>query len=225
MTIHYSNIPNDAQASSVTSGLSKPGPYEAVFKRGFDIFLVLVALPIIFPIIAVLALLVARDGDGAFYCQKRVGRGGKTYRMWKLRTMVANADQQLMVYLAKNPAANAEWTTTQKLKNDPRITPLGLVLRKCSMDELPQLWNVLIGDMSLVGPRPMLPEQQDLYPGLAYYDQRPGITGIWQVSQRNESTFADRARFDTDYCANISFKSDLKLLLATAQVVVRGTGY
>nr|WP_325249957.1 sugar transferase [Amylibacter sp.] len=225
MTTHYSDIPNDTKANSIASCLPRPGLYESVFKRGFDIFIVLLALPIILPIIAVLAFLVARDGSGAFYCQKRVGRGGEIYRMWKLRTMVANADRQLKDYLAGNPAAHAEWTTTQKLKKDPRITPIGRILRKCSMDELPQLWNVLIGDMSLVGPRPMLPEQQELYPGLAYYHQRPGITGSWQVSQRNESTFADRARFDTDYSANISFTNDVRLLLATAQVVVRGTGY
>lgn len=225
MTTHYRNIPDHAKATPVTPVLPKAGPYELGFKRIFDIIAVVLALPVIAPFIAILALLVARDGGPAFYSQERIGRGGRIYRIWKLRTMVTDADQQLQAYLASDPQADAEWQSTQKLKNDPRITPIGRVLRKCSADELPQLFNVLTGDMSLVGPRPMLPEQQELYPGLAYYTQRPGITGIWQVSQRNETTFADRARFDTDYIANMSFVNDIKLLLATVRVVVRGTGY
>ena len=202
----------------------KAGLYELGLKRLFDICVVLLATPFILPLIAILAIVVARDGSSAFYSQQRVGRGGVIYRIWKLRTMVVDADRQLKIYLSKNPCAAAEWQSTQKLKNDPRVTPFGLVLRKCSLDELPQLWNVLIGEMSLVGPRPMLPEQQEMYPGLVYYTQRPGITGLWQVSQRNESTFADRARFDTDYIADISFLTDIKLLRATVGVVVKGTG-
>ena len=105
------------------------------------------------------------------------------------------------------------------------ITRFGRVLRKSSLDELPQLWNVLLGDMSLVGPRPMMPCQRDLYPGSAYYRLRPGITGPWQVSRRNESTFADRARFDTDYDQTLSLGTDLGLLISTVRVVVRATGY
>ena len=201
------------------------GPYELGLKRIFDILCVLLAAPFILPLIGVLALMVARDGSTPFYRQKRVGRGGQIYQIWKLRTMVADADALLSDYLANNPEAAAEWALTQKLKQDPRITSIGHALRKSSLDELPQLWNVLIGDMSLVGPRPMMPEQQDMYPGRAYYSQRPGITGTWQVSKRNESTFADRARFDTDYAADISFVNDIKLLLATVRVVLKGTGY
>ena len=194
-------------------------------KRLFDIAAILVSLPIILPVIAILALMVARDGGKPFYKQERVGLNGKIYTIWKMRSMVENADQLLEAYLATDPAAAEEWHTTQKLKNDPRITRVGRILRKCSLDELPQLWNVFVGDMSLVGPRPMMPEQQELYPGLAYYTARPGITGTWQVSQRNETTFADRARFDTDYVANLSFVNDLRLLAATVRVVFRGTGY
>ncbi len=199
--------------------------YELGLKRVFDVFAVLIAAPLAVPFIAILALAVGWRGGNPFYSQARVGRNGAIYRIWKLRTMVPDADRLLGAYLAACPDAAAEWKTTQKLKNDPRITPLGHILRKCSLDELPQLWNVLIGDMSLVGPRPMLPEQQDLYPGRAYYTQRPGITGTWQVSERNESSFADRARFDTDYIADLSFANDVKLLAATVSVVVRGTGY
>lgn len=205
--------------------LLQEGPYELGLKRVTDIAFVLLAAPFVVPLIGVLALIVARDGHAPFYRQDRVGRGGQIYRIWKLRTMVADADSLLNDYLAKNPDAAAEWELTQKLKQDPRITAIGHVLRKSSADELPQLWNVLIGEMSLVGPRPMMPEQQGMYPGRAYYKQRPGITGPWQVSERNESTFADRARFDTDYVANLSFANDIKLLLATVRVVLKGTGY
>ena len=139
--------------------------------------------------------------------------------------MVHNADASLEMHLAADPAARAEWDLTQKLKNDPRITRFGRILRKSSLDELPQLWNVFRGDMSLVGPRPMMPSQSSLYPGQAYYRLRPGITGMWQVSARNESSFAERAGFDADYDNTISFKTDMGLLWATVRVVLRGTGH
>lgn len=225
MTTNYSEVPKRTKLRTFAVSLRMDGPYELGLKRIFDILCVLLAAPFILPLIGVLALMVARDGSTPFYRQKRVGRGGQIYQIWKLRTMVADADALLSDYLANNPEAAAEWALTQKLKQDPRITSIGHALRKSSLDELPQLWNVLIGDMSLVGPRPMMPEQQDMYPGRAYYSQRPGITGTWQVSKRNESTFADRARFDTDYAADISFVNDIKLLLATVRVVLKGTGY
>jgi lipopolysaccharide/colanic/teichoic acid biosynthesis glycosyltransferase len=187
--------------------------------------MIILAAPIVVPVIAVLALLVMRDGKSAFYTQNRIGRDGSYYKIWKLRTMVANADELLASYLASNPEAAAEWEATQKLKNDPRVTSIGRILRKTSLDELPQLLNVFVGDMSLVGPRPMLPEQQAMYPGRAYYTQRPGITGTWQISDRNSCSFSERARFDSDYISNISFIRDFGVLLATVRVVVKGTGY
>jgi lipopolysaccharide/colanic/teichoic acid biosynthesis glycosyltransferase len=144
--------------------------------------------------------------------------------MWKLRSMVANADQLLSVYLAENPDARIEWDHSQKLRYDPRITRVGRIIRKTSLDELPQLWNVLRGDMSLVGPRPMMVDQQELYPGTAYYALRPGITGFWQVSVRNESSFSERAHFDADYLGRMSFVTDLKVLARTVSVVLNGTG-
>lgn len=203
----------------------KPKPYRNGFKRVFDIVAVLCAAPIVLPIVVALAILVWLQGGRAFYSQPRVGLDGRIYTMWKLRSMICDADETLETYLQDNPEARAEWDTTQKLKNDPRITKLGRVLRKSSLDELPQLLNVLKGDMSLVGPRPMMPDQQALYPGTAYYRLRPGITGPWQVSKRNESTFADRARYDAQYDRRLSFKTDVKLLLATVLVVCRGTGH
>lgn len=200
-------------------------PYRNGAKRVLDTLIVLAAAPVVIPVILALALLVRLQGGQAFYSQPRVGLGGRTYTMWKLRSMTRDADQALEAHLAANPAARAEWDSTQKLKNDPRITKLGRILRKSSLDELPQLLNVLKGEMSLVGPRPMMPEQREMYPGTAYYKLRPGITGMWQVSKRNESTFADRARFDAQYDRCLSLRTDIKLLLATVRVVLRGTGH
>lgn len=205
--------------------IASAGAYRAVFKRVLDITLVIIAAPVVLLVVGLLAVGIAFDGANPFYSQSRVGRGGRLYKMWKLRSMVVNADAELETYLATDPAARAEWDSTQKLKIDPRITRFGRILRKSSLDELPQLWNVLIGNMSLVGPRPMMPCQQDIYPGSAYYRLRPGITGPWQVSRRNESTFADRARFDTDYDRSLSLAGDIGLLIGTVRVVVRATGY
>lgn len=199
--------------------------YTRFGKRALDILLVLAAAPAIALTVAILALLIARDGGSPFFSQMRVGKDGRTYRMWKLRTMVVDADARLEAHLATDPAALSEWTRTQKLRNDPRITRFGRFLRKSSLDELPQLWNVLSGDMSLVGPRPMLPSQQPLYPGSAYYNLRPGITGMWQVSTRNNSEFVERAAFDQEYERRLSFGTDLRLIVATLAVVLRGTGH
>jgi exopolysaccharide production protein ExoY len=175
--------------------------------------------------VLLLALLIARDGHSPFYWNARVGRSGRVFHMLKLRTMVRDADARLEAHLAADPAAAAEWGATQKLKKDPRITTFGRILRKTSMDELPQLWNVLVGDMSLVGPRPMMPSQQVLYPGRAYYTLRPGLTGPWQVSDRNGCTFAKRAEFDRDYEQSLSLATDLRLLARTVAVVLKGTGF
>jgi len=199
--------------------------YRYVFKRALDVVAVLLALPIVLPIVGLLALAVAMEGGRPFYTQQRIGRGGRLFRMWKLRSMVPDADARLEAYLRSNPEALSEWNETQKLKHDPRITRLGRILRKSSLDELPQLWNVLKGDMSLVGPRPMMPSQAVLYPGTAYFELRPGITGPWQVSERNSTSFAARAYYDSAYLNGLSFSLDLRILLATVRVILRATGY
>ena len=201
------------------------GIYRNGVKRLLDIVLTLLGAPIVVPLVALLALMIACDGGSPFYVQDRVGRDGRIFKMWKLRSMVLRAESRLADHLAQDPSAKTEWDSTQKLKSDPRITGFGRLLRKSSMDELPQLWNVMIGDMSLVGPRPMMTCQQPLYPGSAYYKLRPGITGSWQVSERNKSTFADRARFDALYDRELSLMTDLRLLKATFRVVLRATGY
>ena len=201
------------------------GFYRRYVKRGLDIAFVLLLAPIALPMIVALAALVALDGASPFYRQARVGRGGGVFSLVKIRTMVPQAEEKLEAYLAADPAARREWDSTQKLKRDPRITWIGQILRKSSLDELPQLWNVLRGDMSLIGPRPMMVDQRPLYPGTAYYALRPGITGPWQVSDRNESSFADRAKFDTDYHNDLSLATDLSILVRTVGVVIRCTGY
>lgn len=198
--------------------------YRRVLKRCLDVSFVLMALPIVLPVILVLAAVLKVTGNAPFFTQERVGLGGRTFRLWKLRTMVPNAEERLRDYLQGDDAARREWDAYQKLSHDPRITEFGQFLRKSSLDELPQLWNVLIGDMSLVGPRPMMLDQQELYPGSAYYALRPGLTGTWQISDRNQSTFAQRAEFDAEYERNLSFFKDLKILLATVGVVLRATG-
>jgi exopolysaccharide production protein ExoY len=229
MTLQLNDLSDDFDRSSAPVGRVKisyrSGIYRNYFKRPFDILSVLAGSVIVGPLILVIATLVAFDGSNPFYWNERVGRGGRTFRMLKLRTMVPDADRQLEAYLSRDAEARLEWNSTQKLKSDPRITWLGRFLRKTSLDELPQLWNVLIGDMSLVGPRPMMPSQRPLYQGLAYYNLRPGITGTWQVSDRNESAFSKRADFDTEYDETLSLRNDLWLLWSTVWVVLRGTGY
>jgi exopolysaccharide production protein ExoY len=221
---HFTEIGTDTDSIDEANGPAC-GFYESYAKRALDISSVLLALPILLPLILLLALLVRLDGGPAFYVQERVGRNGRLFRLWKLRTMVVGADKRLADHLARNSEARAEWHERQKLRDDPRITRVGRFLRKTSLDELPQLLNVFRGEMSLVGPRPMMPDQQALYPGQEYYRLRPGLTGFWQISDRNRTAFAGRARFDADYAARLSLLTDLLVLARTVRIVLRGTGY
>lgn len=198
--------------------------YRSVFKRVFDILFVLtIALPVTL-VVLVLALLISLDGASPFYLQERVGKNGKCFKMLKLRSMVPNAHRKLEAYLQANAAARVEWNEKQKLTHDPRITPLGRIIRKTSLDELPQFFNVLKGDMSVVGPRPMMPQQTALYPGTSYYRMRPGITGFWQISERNECSFAERAIHDSNYDRSLSLRTDIAVVWRTVAVVMAGTG-
>lgn len=236
MTLHFlpeeTDIvarPSFEQSSSAhtetTARLRGKTFYNRITKQLVDISLTLIAAPVVVPLVLLMALLIMLDGHNPFYSQMRVGRRGRVFRMWKLRTMLHDADARLESYLSENPAARLEWQATQKLKTDPRITLVGRLLRKTSLDELPQLWNVLMGDMSLVGPRPIMACQRKDYFGLSYYNLRPGITGLWQISDRNECEFAGRARYDDLYEEVMSFRTDLWILLRTVGVVLRGTGY
>lgn len=235
MTLHYNDLTTHDDPAKIdlftlpqaVAPYAKPsfGLYRDIAKRIADLALLIAFAPIFVPLILLLALAVwAKTGAQPFYTQARVGKDGKSFTMWKLRTMVVDADERLEEYLASNPAARAEWDLHQKLTNDPRITRFGRLLRKTSLDELPQLWNVFVGEMSLVGPRPMMESQKELYPGLDYYDLRPGLTGLWQVSERNETSFAQRAWFDSQYNRELSPLNDAMILLGTFGVIFRCTG-
>jgi exopolysaccharide production protein ExoY len=191
-TKHSSEI---VPAPAATLSTPRPGgPYRRRFKRAFDVTAVLIATPVILPIIAGLALCVSIQGGSPFYAQDRVGRDRRVFRMWKLRSMVVDADARMEACLATDSEARREWDETQKLKNDPRITP-------------------------------MMTCQQALYPSTVYYEMRPGITGYWQVSARNESSFAARADFDSAYDTDLSLATDLRILWRTVHTVTNGTGY
>jgi lipopolysaccharide/colanic/teichoic acid biosynthesis glycosyltransferase len=216
-------ITQDA-AASARAGRG-PNLYQRWVKRVLDVVLVLMAaLPVLLTVLMLALLVWVVEGRNPFFRQGRIGMHGRVFGMWKLRTMVPDAERILEAYLAQNPEARAEWDRTQKLRHDPRVTRLGDFMRRTSLDELPQLWNVLKGDMSLVGPRPMMVSQKDLYPGTEYYLMRPGITGFWQTSVRNMSSFSERAMYDRQYYLNLSLKTDIALLFRTVKVVATGTG-
>lgn len=211
--------------SAQVASQATAGWYARSGKRALDLFLVFLTLPVSLPIIAICALALWLEGGQPFYWQARLGQGGRRFSIVKLRTMVRDADERLAHLLATDPAIRDEWNRTQKLRHDPRITRVGQILRATSLDELPQLWNVAKGEMSLVGPRPMLPEQLGLYGDAGHYEAlKPGITGLWQVSTRNEKEFSYRARIDAAYCRSLSLGRDLLLMARTVGVVLRRTG-
>lgn len=215
-----SHAPNAGRTSS-------HGFYARYGKRLLDLAIVTTALPFVIPIVVIAALANALSGNPVFYTQQRLGRHGRVFRIWKLSTMRPNADKMLNSLLENNPERRREWETTQKLKNDPRVTRVGAILRRTSMDEIPQLFNVLKGDMSLLGPRPMMLEQVEIYgPTLPIYlSLRPGISGKWQVSERNDAHFRRRAQIDAEYARDLSLKTDLILVWETLRTLIRSTGY
>jgi Undecaprenyl-phosphate galactose phosphotransferase WbaP len=198
-------------------------PSSLAAKRLLDLALVLAAAPIVLPLCGLIALMVKLHSPGrVFYSQRRAGRDGQVIHVWKFRTMLQNADELLEQFLAGNAELNAEWMATQKLKCDPRITSLGRFLRKTSLDELPQLWNVVKNEMSLVGPRPIplaeIKKFGDSYP--VYIRVSPGITGPWQVSGRSKLRYEERARLNEQYVRNWSVWLDLFILFRTIRVVL-----
>jgi Undecaprenyl-phosphate galactose phosphotransferase WbaP len=202
------------------------GPTEWV-KRSFDLSLGLAIAALCLPLIALIAICVRFTSPGpVFFSHQRIGRGGRAFRAWKFRTMIADADAALERMLAEDPALRAEWRQSHKLKRDPRVTRVGALLRQSSLDELPQLWNVLWGEMSLVGPRPIVeaevPEYRHEYE--LYQRVRPGMTGMWQVSGRNDTSYAERVRLDAYYVRHWSVWLDLYILTATVRVVLLRSG-
>ena len=224
--------PDSAQRAEALAG-SPPGrtpPRELsasprAMKRAFDIVGALAFFCFLAPLLVAIALCVGlTSGWPVHYRQTRIGRGGRHFAFYKFRSMVRNSDKALKDLLDRDADARAEWNTFQHLQKDPRITPVGHYLRKSSIDEFPQFWNVLIGDMSLVGPRPCMPRQASMF-GDAwghYCAMRPGITGLWQVSGRNRLTFSQRVELDVEYVEKWSFRRDLSILLRTFRAVIAG---
>lgn len=195
-------------------------------KRIFDIVLALTLLPVIAPIIVVIWALVRREGGPGFFGHVRIGSNGRAFKCWKIRTMLPDAQSRLQAHLAQNPEAAAEWARDHKLSDDPRITRLGRLLRRTSLDELPQIWNVLRGDMSFVGPRPIVRAELHKYAMHrgGYLRMKPGITGLWQVSGRNDISYDERVAMDMSYAKIQSFWLDLRIIALTAGAVLHLTG-
>lgn len=201
--------------------------FEQTVKRVMDITIVLIGGLLILPFLLLISLLIIIDSRGpVLYSHTRVGKKGVNFEMWKFRSMVSNADEVLERYLKENPDLSREWDSTWKLKDDPRITRMGRLLRRYSLDELPQLWNVLRGDMSLVGPRPIVNEEAARYAeSFQFYKKvKPGVTGLWQVSGRNNTTYRERVRLDEYYVRNWSIWLDFYILFQTIRVVLQGEG-
>ncbi len=195
-------------------------------KRGFDIVVASLLLLFLAPVFALLCYMVKRDGGNAIYGHERVGQDGKKFKCLKFRSMVTNSKEVLENLLATSEEARREWDKDFKLKNDPRITRIGGFLRKTSLDELPQLWNVIRGEMSLVGPRPVIEAELERYAGdVDYYLMaKPGMTGLWQVSGRNDIDYDTRVYFDSWYVKNWALWTDIAILFKTAGVVLRRDG-
>jgi len=196
-------------------------------KRVLDIVFALVLGILALPVAALIAIAILLESPGPlFFTQYRIGKGNRRLRLWKFRSMTRDAEQELWAYLEKHPAAAIEWWRRRKLKNDPRVTRVGRLLRRTSLDELPQLWNVLRGEMSLIGPRPVVEEEIARYgPSFSLYLQvTPGLTGLWQVSGRNNTSYRRRTELDSEYIRKWTLGLDLTVLLKTVPVVLGGRG-
>lgn len=202
-------------------------PVGRVAKRSLDIILVILALPLVALLMAGLALLIKRADKGpVLYGHRRIGYGGREFKCWKFRTMVVNGDEVLEHHFREHPSDRITWNTQRKLTNDPRVTPIGAILRKLSLDELPQLLNVLSGEMSLVGPRPVVQDELAYYGSTAryYLATRPGLTGLWQVSGRSDTTYAERVRLDRLYVSRWSLLRDMRIIAMTVPALLTSKG-
>jgi Undecaprenyl-phosphate galactose phosphotransferase WbaP len=198
-----------------------------LFKRAIDLSLIVVSSPLVLPFIGLIGLLIKLDSRGpVFYGHERIGHHGQRFKAWKFRSMRQDADAVLEAYLCQHEELRHQWETKHKLTPDPRVTRVGKLLRKFSLDELPQLWNVITGQMTLVGPRPIVTSEVDRYRKIfgLYVKVKPGITGLWQVSGRNDTTYRERVCLDAFYVRNWSVWLDLYILLRTIGVVLRGRG-
>jgi Undecaprenyl-phosphate galactose phosphotransferase WbaP len=225
-----SSVPVQTIQQTSTQAIGLERDRKALFpiaKRALDFIGAGVGLVLLAPFFLIVALMVRADGGPAFFAHQRVGRGGKLFGCLKFRSMVIDSQARLEALLASDPAARAEWEATRKLKNDPRITRIGRFLRSTSLDELPQLINVLRGEMSLVGPRPVQEAEIDRYYGASaahYMAVRPGITGLWQVSGRSETSYESRVALDVAYVSRPSLLADISILLRTPVAVLSRRG-
>ena len=209
------------------SVLASPQQRKKALKRALDLAISIPALIFLMPFMIFAAIMVRlADGGPAIFSQERIGLGGNTFRCLKFRSMIMNSQEVLQEVLANDPVAAAEWAADQKLRNDPRITKIGAFLRKTSLDELPQLINVIRGEMSIVGPRPIIREEIPRY-GSAFTDYksvRPGLTGLWQISGRNDTTYPERVELDRTYARTHSVLGDLGIILRTVPEVLNTRG-
>lgn len=197
------------------------------FKRILDIFLVLLASPLLIPVMLILIILTKCTSKGpVFYGHRRVGKNGKEFKCWKFRSMCIDADKQLEKILAEHPEMREEWERDRKFENDPRVTKFGKILRKTSLDELPQVFNIITGEMSFVGPRPVTESEMERYGKYKDYvlSVSPGLTGMWQVSGRSDTGYEERISFDTYYIQNWSIWLDIWIMIKTVWVVIKGKG-
>lgn len=212
-------------AFSSTNYLTKIQSWVA--KRSFDLAIIIFTLPLVLPISLLVALLVKITSPGPIlYGHKRVGLNGKEFKCWKFRSMYIDADKQLAKILKENPKMKKQWDKERKLENDPRVTPLGKFIRKASLDELPQLINIFVGQMSFVGPRPVMQDELERYGKKADYilSVLPGLSGMWQTSGRSDTAYEDRVTLDAYYIQNWSIWLDIWILIKTVWVVLAGKG-
>ena len=241
---------NDLSASNLTSGGGVPFGYAEspawsrprvepdalasatlfryrVIKRMLDLALVALASPILLPMLMVLAVIVRATSPGpVFFSHRRIGKNGTFFSMWKFRTMCVNSSEVLEHHLASHPDARTEWKLTHKLQEDPRVTRIGRVMRRWSLDELPQVWNVITGRMSLVGPRPIVAAEVEKYGSCfrCYTSVKPGVTGLWQVSGRSTLSYPERVKLDCTYSRDWSLLHDIKILFLTLRSVANQEG-
>ncbi|MGA8585543.1 MAG: sugar transferase [Roseiarcus sp.] len=224
ITIVSSRRDPSVTASNKISSTKSAGPY---VKRGLDVTFSVLFLLLFMPLfVALILLLVAAQGRPILIAHRRIGKDGNFFSCLKFRTMITNADEILHTHLAVNSNARREWEEAQKLKDDPRVTPVGRVMRRLSIDELPQVINVIRGEMSLVGPRPIVPAEARFYgPDIHLYQSvRPGLTGSWQVGGRSDVSYSRRVQMDVDYVTNWSLRRDLVILAKTVPAVLKARG-
>ncbi|MCW5965656.1 MAG: exopolysaccharide biosynthesis polyprenyl glycosylphosphotransferase [Bryobacterales bacterium] len=208
------------------NGLLVPSYFR--FKRLFDIASACFFIPLVLPLSLVIAAAIRLESPGpVLFRHTRIGQGNRRFTLWKFRSMVQDSEQRLQSYLEEHPELEAEWEATHKLKDDPRVTRIGRFLRRTSLDELPQFWNVLNGDMSLIGPRPIVDAEVPKYGprGFRLYARvRPGLTGLWQVSGRSDTSYRRRVELDSRYIREWSLGLDLRIIWKTVGVILRANG-